>query len=33
MTTDIEYLLVEDCLLAKADQPPWDGPMPEIELD
>jgi len=33
MTTDIEHLLIEDCLLSKADQPPWTGPVPEPELD
>jgi carbamoyltransferase len=33
MTTDIEWLLIEDCLLAKADQPPWTGPVAEVELD
>ena len=33
MTTDIDWLLLEDCLLHRADQPPWDGPAPAIELD
>jgi len=33
MTTDIEHLLIEDCLLSKVDQPPWTGPVPEPELD
>ena len=33
MTTDIDHLLLEDCLLSKADQPPWDGPETPIELD
>lgn len=26
MTTDMDWLLLEDCLLAKEDQPPWTGP-------
>jgi len=25
MTTDMDWLLLEDCLLAKADQPVWTG--------
>jgi carbamoyltransferase len=33
MTTDIDHLLIEDCLLSKADQPAWDGPLPDLELD
>jgi carbamoyltransferase len=28
MATDIDRLLVEDCLLTRADQPPWTGPAP-----
>jgi carbamoyltransferase len=28
MTTDIDWLVVEDCLLDRAVQPPWTGPMP-----
>lgn len=26
MTTDMDWLVLGDCLLAKADQPPWTGP-------
>ncbi len=26
MTTDMDWLLLEDCLLSKADQPAWTGP-------
>jgi carbamoyltransferase len=26
MTTDMDWLLLEDCLLDKAEQPPWTGP-------
>ena len=33
MHTDIDHLVLEDCILAKADQPAWDGPAPHIELD
>jgi carbamoyltransferase len=33
MNTDLDYLLLEDCLLAKADQPAWNGPALEVELD
>lgn len=33
MTTEIDHLVLEDCLLAKADQPAWDGPAAPIELD
>jgi len=33
MTTDLDYLVVGDCLFAKADQPPWDGPVPEFAPD
>jgi carbamoyltransferase len=33
MTTDIDALLLEDCLLLRADQPPWTGPATELELD
>ena len=25
MTTDMDWLLIDDCLLDKAEQPPWDG--------
>lgn len=33
MTTDLDWLLLEDCLLHKADQPPWDGPVRPVEFD
>jgi carbamoyltransferase len=33
MTTEIDWLVLEDCLLRRVDQPPWTGAMPEIELD
>lgn len=33
MTTDIDVLVLEDCILTKSDQPPWTGPEPELELD
>ena len=33
MTTDIDHLVLEDCILTKADQPAWDGPLPDLELD
>lgn len=33
MTTDIDVLVLEDCVLIKADQPLWTGAMPELELD
>lgn len=32
-TTDIDFLLLEDCLLSKVDQPLWDGPAINVELD
>ena len=25
MTTDMDWLLLDDCLLSKADQPEWSG--------
>ncbi len=28
MTTDMDWLLIDDCLLAKDEQPPWSGPAP-----
>ncbi len=33
MTTDVDVLVLEECLLVKADQPPWEGPVTEVELD
>jgi len=33
MTTDIDVLVLEDCILRKADQPPWTGPAPVFEPD
>ena len=33
MRTDIDLLLMEDCLLRKSEQPPWDGETPDVELD
>ncbi|MEZ5182478.1 MAG: carbamoyltransferase N-terminal domain-containing protein [Acidimicrobiales bacterium] len=32
-TTDLDVLVLEECLLRREDQPPWDGPMPDLELD
>ncbi len=33
MTTDLDVLVLEDCLLEKADQAPWTGPVPVPEPD
>ncbi len=33
MTTDMDWLVLEDCLLARDEQPPWTGPALEIEPD
>lgn len=33
MTTDIDWLVIEDCLLSRADQPAWTGPTPEPDED
>jgi carbamoyltransferase len=33
MHTEIDHLVLEDCLLAKADQPAWDGPALDVGLD
>ncbi len=33
MTTDMDVLVLEDCVLERADQPPWTGPAVELELD
>jgi carbamoyltransferase len=33
VTTDLDHLLLEDCLLARDDQPAWTGPGPQVELD
>ncbi|MCU1368941.1 MAG: hypothetical protein JWO77_135 [Ilumatobacteraceae bacterium] len=32
-TTDIDWLLLEDCLLQRSEQPEWTGPVPDLELD
>ena len=32
-TTDIDVLVLEDCILHRDDQPEWTGPMPDLELD
>ncbi|MEZ5320891.1 MAG: carbamoyltransferase C-terminal domain-containing protein [Microthrixaceae bacterium] len=33
MTTDMDVLVLEDCVLLKADQPPYEGPVPEFAAD
>ncbi len=33
MTTDIDWLLVEDCLFDKREQPAWTGPIPSYAPD
>ncbi len=33
VTTDIDWLLLGDCLLERSQQPPWTGPTVERELD
>lgn len=33
MNTGIDYLVLEDCILARADQPAWTGPALVAELD
>jgi carbamoyltransferase len=33
MTTDMDWLVLEDCLLSRHDQPPWTGPEAALELD
>lgn len=33
MTTDMDWLLIDDCLLSKAEQPEWTGPAPVLVAD
>ncbi|MFN8050299.1 MAG: carbamoyltransferase [Acidimicrobiales bacterium] len=33
MTTGMDHLLLEESLLDRSDQPPWDGPIPRFEPD
>jgi hypothetical protein len=33
MTTDLDWLVLEDCLLDRAQQPAWTGSVPTMELD
>ncbi len=33
MTTEMDVLVLEDCILVRGEQPEWTGPMPELELD
>ncbi len=33
MTTDMDYLVLEDCILDRRDQPGWTGEAVELELD
>jgi carbamoyltransferase len=33
MTTDIDVLVLEDCVLIRSQQPPWTGSGPVVELD
>ncbi len=33
MTTEMDVLVLEDCILQRSEQPEWTGPMPELELD
>ncbi len=33
MTTDLDWLVLEDCILSKVDQPPWTGEAAELQLD
>ncbi len=33
MTTDMDYLVLEDCLLDRRDQPEWTGEAIDVELD
>lgn len=28
MSTDIDWLVIDDCLISKVEQPPWNGPAP-----
>jgi carbamoyltransferase len=33
MTTDMDYLVLEDCVLDRTEQPEWTGAAIELELD
>jgi carbamoyltransferase len=33
VNTGIDVLVLEDCLLVRTEQPPWDGPPVDLELD
>jgi carbamoyltransferase len=33
MSTDLDVLVLEDCILHRADQPPWEGEVVEVALD
>jgi carbamoyltransferase len=33
MTTEMDVLVLEDCILERGDQPAWEGPAIELELD
>ena len=33
MHCELDYLLMEDCLVSKTDQPEWDGPAPSLTAD
>jgi carbamoyltransferase len=33
MSTDLDALLLEDCLLLRAEQPAWTGPLVQVEAD
>ena len=33
MTTDMDYLVIEDCVLDRRDQPEWTGEAIDVELD
>ncbi len=33
MTTDMDWLLIDDCLLSKVEQPEWTGPSPVLVAD
>ncbi len=33
MTTEMDVLVLEDCILLRGEQPEWTGPMPTLELD
>ena len=33
MTTQMDWLLIDDCLLSKEEQPEWTGPSPQLTDD